>query len=104
MFGLGPKTVTVDELAERLTSSKPVLIDVREPDEFARGHVPGARNIPLAKLESAAANLDPGAETLLICQSGHRSATAAKLLVRRGFSDAHSVKGGTSAWRGKLER
>ena len=104
MFGFGVKTITTDELAERIGAGKPQVIDVREPYEFAEGHVPGARNIPLAQLAHEARTLDPATETLLICRSGHRSATAAKQLVRAGFENVRSVKGGTLAWKGELER
>lgn len=104
MFGWGVKTVSTEELAQKLSSRRPpVLIDVREPYEFASGHVPGAINIPLASLPTRLAELDPAAETLLICQTGHRSKTAAGRLARVGFQDAHSVRGGTSAWTGRLE-
>jgi len=104
MFGFGVKTVNVDELASRMARGGQVLIDVREPHEFASGHVPGAVNVPLGRLPGAIGALDPRAETFLICQSGNRSATAARLLTRSGFDHAFSVKGGTAAWRGKLER
>ena len=104
MFGFGIKTITVEQLAERLEVGKPMLLDVREPSEFASGHVPGARNVPLGRLAAESSRLDPDAETLIICQSGRRSATAAKQLKRAGFTDVHSVKGGTGAWRGKLKR
>ena len=104
MFGFGVKTITVDRLAERLKAGKPVLLDVREPSEFSTGHVPRARNVPVSRLAAEISRLDPTAETLLICQSGHRSATAARQLKRAGFTDVYSVKGGTLAWRGKLDR
>jgi len=104
VFGWGVKTITTDELAEKIKVGKPVLIDVREPSEFAAGHVRGARNIPLAQLAARAQKLDPTAETLLICQSGHRSARAAKQLKRAGFEHAYTVKGGTLAWKGPLKR
>lgn len=104
MFGFGVKTISADELAERMNADKPVVIDVREPSEFAEWHVPGARNIPLANLAAAARTLDPAAETLLICRSGHRSARAAKQLSRAGFERVYSVKGGTLAWKGPLDR
>jgi rhodanese-related sulfurtransferase len=104
MFGFGVKTVSVDELASRMARGKQVIVDVRDPHEFASGHVPGAVNVPLGRLTGAVGGLDPGAETFLICQSGNRSATAARLLARAGFDHAFSVKGGTAAWRGKLER
>ena len=104
MFGWGVKTVTVDELADKLAQGKQVLIDVREPYEFAAGHVKGAVNVPLGQLGDKLSRFDPHAETYVICESGHRSATAVRLLKRAGFEHAYSVKRGTSAWRGKLVR
>lgn len=104
MFGWGVKSVTVDELADRLARGSQVLIDVREPDEFATGHVKGAVNVPLGRLAGGVSAFDPDAETYVICQSGHRSVTGARLLARAGFEHAYSVKGGTSAWRGTLAR
>jgi rhodanese-related sulfurtransferase len=104
MFGWGVKTISTDELADKLAAGRPALIDVREPHEFAAGHVPGAKNIPLRSLRTRLADLDPTAETLLICQSGNRSKTAARQLAKAGFTDAYSVRGGTLAWRGRLEK
>ena len=104
MFGPGVRTITTAQLAERLARGKPVLLDVREPSEFATGHVPDARNVPLGGLAAASARLDPLAETLVICRSGRRSVTAARQLKRAGFADVYSVAGGTAAWDGKLER
>lgn len=104
MFGWGVKTVSISELADKLSQGKQVLIDVREPHEFSAGHVEGALNVPLGQLAARLSEFDPHAETYLICQSGRRSVTAAKLLNSAGFERAYSVKGGTSAWRGKLAR
>jgi len=81
-----------------------VIIDVREPGEFAQGHVPGAVNVPLGQLAQRLEKLDPHAETYVICQSGHRSATGVRILKRAGFEHAFSVRGGTSAWHGRLVR
>jgi rhodanese-related sulfurtransferase len=102
MFGWGVKTVSIAELADKLSRDKQVLIDVREPHEFSAGHVKGAVNVPLGQLAARSSKFDPHVETYLICQSGRRSVTAAKLLTRAGFEHAYSVKGGTAAWRGKL--
>jgi rhodanese-related sulfurtransferase len=104
MFGLGVKSVTVDELAGRIARGSAALVDVREPNEFAAGHVKGAVNIPLGKLAGALGSLDPDAETFVICQSGNRSATGVRMLDHAGFAHAYNVKGGTSAWRGRLAR
>jgi rhodanese-related sulfurtransferase len=104
MFGWGVKTVTTYELADRLAQGKQVLIDVREPYEYSAGHIKGAVNMPLGRLAGSLGKFDSHAETYVICQSGHRSATAVGRMKRAGFENAYSVKGGTAAWRGKLVR
>ena len=78
----------------------PLLVDVRNPDEYAAGHVPGARNIPLDQVESRVAELDSfkNGPVYLICESGGRSARASQLLAGRGYQ-AVNVQGGTYAWR-----
>jgi len=104
MFGWGVKTVTVDELVDKLAQGKQVLIDVREPYEFASGHLKGAVNVPLGQLCGQTRQVRFGRRDVGDLQSGHRSATAVRLLKRAGFENAYSVKGGTSAWRGRLVR
>jgi rhodanese-related sulfurtransferase len=73
------------------------VIDVREPYEYAGGHVPGAKLIPLASLSARAADLPGGEPVYVICATGSRSLAAARFLAGRGL-DARSVAGGTSAW------
>lgn len=104
LFGPRVKTVSTSQLAERLKAGKPVLIDVREPHEYAAGHVPQAVNVPLGQVRVRAGEFDPAAETFVICQSGSRSRTASKVLMKAGFTNVASVDGGTSAWAGKLKR
>ena len=74
-----------------------LVIDVREPHEYAAGHVPGARLIPLARLSHHVAELPAGKPVYVICACGDRSLTAAQFLNGSGI-DARSVRGGTSAW------
>ncbi|HEY5506779.1 MAG TPA: rhodanese-like domain-containing protein, partial [Coriobacteriia bacterium] len=95
MFGWGVSTVSVDELAEKLSAGKPVVIDVREPREFAAGHIKGSVNIPLGTLAAKAAKFDAGTDTYVICHSGNRSSSAVRVLQRAGFEHVYNVKGGT---------
>ncbi|MEU3402162.1 rhodanese-like domain-containing protein [Streptomyces filamentosus] len=72
-------------------------IDVREPDEYAAGHVPGVRPAPLSELGAHLAALPADRPVHVICASGNRSARAAAHLEAAGFH-AVSVAGGTSGW------
>lgn len=76
------------------------VIDVREPQEYVDGHVPGARLMPLGGLAHRAAELPASEPVYVICASGNRSRTAAQSLARHGI-DARSVQGGTGAWRAR---
>ncbi|MFP3466894.1 rhodanese-like domain-containing protein [Leifsonia sp. SIMBA_070] len=86
--------ISVDELAA-LTDR--TVIDVREPDEYANGHVPGARNLPLATIRTHADELGEVGPVHVICQSGRRSTQATEVLRAVGV-DAVNVSGGTTAW------
>ena len=74
-----------------------VVIDVREPQEYAAGHVPGAAMIPMGFVHSRLRDLPRDEPVYVICASGNRSLTAAGWLASAGIS-AVSVAGGTSAW------
>jgi rhodanese-related sulfurtransferase len=73
------------------------VIDVREPFEYAAGHVPGATLVPLGQLPAYTADLPRDVPVYVICASGNRSLAAADYLTRGGI-DAWSVAGGTGAW------
>lgn len=93
-------TVTTAEAVRLVNREKGVLIDVREPEEFAAGHVVGARNIPLAALEGHKSL--PSNKTLplvLLCQNGARAARAAGMLRKLGYEKAQPLAGGLTAWR-----
>lgn len=91
----------VDELHDQIAEGGELqLIDVRQPGEYAGGHVPGAVNAPLAHLAERAPEFDPARPTAVICAGGYRSATATSILQSRGFRKLFNVVGGTSAWVG----
>jgi glyoxylase-like metal-dependent hydrolase (beta-lactamase superfamily II)/rhodanese-related sulfurtransferase len=77
----------------------PLVLDVREPWEFRRGHVPGARLIPLGQLANRVGELEPERPVAVICASGNRSQSAAALLAQKGFQKVFNVVGGTKAWK-----
>jgi len=91
--------ITVDELAARRRENAGLqVVDVRRKGEYAAGHVPGARHVPLDRLEREAALLDATRPTAAICAGGYRSSAATSLLENHGFTDLVNVVGGTSAW------
>jgi glyoxylase-like metal-dependent hydrolase (beta-lactamase superfamily II)/rhodanese-related sulfurtransferase len=99
MLSSNPPVREVD--ANQLEARPPeaVLVDVREPEEFANGHVPGARNVPQADLATRLSEVPRDRPVYVICQGGLRSLRAAQFLRQMGFSDVVSVKGGTEGWR-----
>ena len=74
-----------------------VVVDVRQPDEYAEAHVPGALLIPLAEVPDRLADIPAGGEVLVICRSGGRSLKACEFLRSTGV-DAMNVAGGMLAW------
>ncbi len=88
--------ISVAELAERLDVSA-VVVDVRQPDEYLSGHVPGAVLIPLNDVPDRYGELPTDREVLVVCRSGGRSHVASEFLVANGVR-AVNVAGGTLAW------
>lgn len=74
------------------------IVDVREPAEFADGHVPGAELVPLGTLETATRDWQRAAPLVVVCRSGARSGKAARVLERLGFEAVASLRGGVVAW------
>jgi rhodanese-related sulfurtransferase/transcriptional regulator with XRE-family HTH domain len=75
------------------------VVDVREPHEWATGHVPGARLIPLGQLRADPEGAALGAKVLFVCERGGRSQHAAELADARGIAEVVTLEGGTLAWR-----
>ncbi len=91
--------IGVTELRQRLSGNpRPFLLDVREPWEYAQGHVGEATLIPLGELEQRAQEVPRDRPVLVICHSGQRSQAAAGYLLHLGYRDVANVDGGTGAW------
>lgn len=92
--------LTPKQLHTRLGSGPaPLLLDVREYPEFAGGHLHGARLLPLAELPQRAAELPREREIVTVCRSGRRSAEAAAILEKLGYSQVTQLEGGMDAWK-----
>lgn len=99
--------IDTGQAAESLGRESVLLLDVREPEEFAAGHLPGAVSVPRGMLEPRAAAdsparsdelADPAREIVVYCGSGARSALAAVTLQELGFTNVRSMAGGIQAW------
>ena len=91
------KTVSVQDLKAASHSSN-LILDVRSPQEFASGHVQGAKNISVSELGSRLSEIPTDKTIFVICQSGMRSRTAIAILGDNGRTNINNVAGGTSAW------
>ena len=88
------ESITPPELKERLDAGdRPVLLDVREPWEFAVSRIEGSRLIPLSELAQRVSELDPAAEHVVICHRGARSAYITRALGEAGFARVLNLEG-----------
>lgn len=93
------RSVAPSDAQELIAKGDIDVVDVREPHEWATGHVPGARLIPLGQLRADFAGADIGKRVLFVCEKGGRSQQAAQLAEQNGAAEVYSLEGGTSGWR-----
>lgn len=93
-------SITLDprEMEALVAAEDMDIVDVREPNEFATGHVPGARLMPLDRIREDAKKALPRDNVILVCAKGMRSQTAAKLAEQAGHIKVYSLDGGTLGW------
>ncbi|MDF2904218.1 MAG: rhodanese protein [Bacillus sp. (in: firmicutes)] len=96
--------ISTAELAEKMKApgDKVVFIDVREPDEFAAGHIDGMTNVPLSTLSEDTIDFGKDSEVVIICRSGNRSMKAAEALQGFGYKKLVNVQGGMNDWNGEI--
>ena len=93
------ENVSPRELKERLDAGdNPVLLDVREPWEYELARIEGSTLVPLSQIEERFGELDPNAETIVICHHGSRSAHVTQALNRSGFHYVSNLEGGLDAY------
>ena len=89
---------------EYSTTDGAVLLDVRTPDEYRQGHIPGSKNVPLQSISKVAGVIDNKSTPIFVqCLSGGRSRQAAAILKQMGYTNVKNI-GGISAYAGKVER
>jgi sulfur-carrier protein adenylyltransferase/sulfurtransferase len=93
------KRISPEQARELIESGSVSVIDVREDWEYARGHIPNAKLIPLKKIISAAQEHVEGDNLVFVCEVGQRSAVAAEFAAALGKQNLYNLEGGTSAWR-----
>lgn len=93
--------LSVTEAVVLMNRKSALVLDVREADEFAQGHLQGARNIPLSQLDVRSKELEKFRDkpVLIVCQRGSRASKASRLLKAQNFSALNVLKGGMQAWQ-----
>ena len=96
----GIRSVSVDDLPRMMRDEKILVLDVSEAKEYAGSHIPKARNIPVARLESDIQTINKfkARPVVVCCRIGNRSSKAAGILKKNGFTDIRTLQGGLAAW------
>jgi len=96
----GASEIGTLEATRLMNQSSTLVLDIRDDKDFAAGHLPRARHIPLGELEGRVAEIQKFKEkpVLVSCRNGNRSAGAARTLKKLGFTQVFQLKGGLHAW------
>ena len=99
--GAGGPWVNTLAATQLINRSDAIVVDLRSAEDFAKGHILGARNIPLADLERRSAELDKhkAKPVILHCGDGSRAGGAVAALRKKGFDSVHNLAGGFTAWQ-----
>ena len=99
LFGPPVPALNAKELSEKLKAAKrPLVIDVRQPEEYRDAHIAGAKLMPLGELNKHMQELPKDREIVCVCASGSRSSSATRQLVSAGYT-AINMNGGMSGWQ-----
>ncbi|RIX44191.1 MAG: sulfurtransferase [Rhodocyclales bacterium GT-UBC] len=100
------KQIDVRELASWLADNDrppPLLLDVREPNEFEYCHIDGSAHIPMHTVPLRSQEIDQDRPVVVICHHGGRSMQVAMFLERQGHEDVHNLLGGVDAWAAQID-
>ena len=99
------RRLTASEVRDHLQNAdpEPLILDVREPWEYAVCRIEGAELIPMRQIPAAVDKLDPGRETVVVCHHGIRSYSVCRFLEQAGFSHVVNLEGGMAAWAREVD-
>jgi len=101
----GYGTLTAEELQARIgAGAKMVIVDLREPDLYRAGHIPGAKNIPFEEFNNRTSELSPDDETVLVCHMGQMGDVSGTLLAQLGYPRVWNLARGMAGWSGGLAK
>jgi len=91
--------IDIHKVNEFLEEGSAIIIDIRDPASYARGHIPSALSLTEQNLEEVIGQLDKKKTLVVCCYHGISSQGAASFLMSKGFKDVHSMMGGFEAWQ-----
>lgn len=99
-FKGGGKNISVAEATLLINRQDALVVDVRETAEWSAGHIPAARHLPLSQFAKHLVEIEKSKDKpiILVCASGNRSSTAARMLQKAGFPQVFNLTGGMRAW------
>lgn len=98
------KNVNAKEGKNLIDQGKVTVLDVRTPEEYNSGHIPGAKLVPLQVIEGEADKLNKDKSYLVVCHSGNRSQQASEILTEKGFKKIYNMTGGMNGWTYEIEK
>lgn len=98
------RDISVEQALKDWQNKSAIILDVRTSAEYAAGHIPGAKLIPLDELPKRINEVPTGTKVYVICRSGNRSSQAVGLLREKGYSNTYNILNGMNAWKGPIEK
>lgn len=93
------KCISIEKAAALINGSEVSVVDIRDPQSFAAGHVPNSKNINNQNLSEYIEQANKSMPLIVVCYHGHSSQPAANLFVSQGFEDVYSMDGGFEMWK-----
>jgi rhodanese-related sulfurtransferase len=94
--------INQDQMLGEMEKDHVTIVDLREPELYAEGHIPGAINIPFEEFQSRYQELDKRKRTVFVCHTGPMGDASSQFLLEKGFSDLANLTGGMAKWDGPV--